>query len=61
MNEFVLRMTERQEMTQRLMEGPAKYLRENETTIITRRMHAASTSVDPDRSSRRLGRSTLRS
>ena len=34
MNEFVLRMTEQQEMTQRLMEGPAKYLRENETTIL---------------------------
>ena len=43
MNEFVLHMIEQQKMTQRLMEGPAKYLRENETTIITHMQDLAHT------------------
>ena len=33
MDEFIRRMIEQQEMMQRLMEGPAKYFRENEATI----------------------------
>ena len=33
MDEFIRRIIEQQEMMQRLMEGPAKYFRENEATI----------------------------